>query len=104
MEENNKVVLLKDLIGIVQSDSFSEYIDNCHFTFMLMKEIFSQLKNNDEIIFGDLSDDFYSIKRTPTISEMNDSFDNKEAIFSQYELENNFKAYFTMRNNQDVSK
>lgn len=61
-------------------------------------KIYEALLNNDEIILGDASKEFYSVRRTPTLQEEKDNLDKSQMIISQDEnSECNFKIFFTKK-------
>ena len=58
----------------------------------------------DEVVIDNLNDYFYSIKRTPTIFEMEDTFKPDEIIMGIKDyssIKNNFKIYFTRKRDLD---
>lgn len=67
------------------------------FMYMFFLKLYKELKETDEILLGDMGGELYSIKRTPTIQEMQDKLDKSKVIISQGEAENNFKIFFTKK-------
>ena len=63
--------------------------------------LYKQLKENDEIVLGELGGEFYSIKRTPTIQEAQDILDRSKMIVSQGTEENNFKVFFVKKKEEE---
>lgn len=68
---------------------------------LFFKEIYEQLKENDEIVLGNIGGEFYSIKRTPTIAEEQEILDRSKMIVSQGEEKSNFKVFFVKKKEEE---
>ena len=65
-----------------------------------LDDIYDYLKDNDEILFGDLSDTFYALKRFPSVEEEESILESGKILFGNKDDEENvfeFKVLITKK-------
>lgn len=92
--EKDKTILMSDFVSLemefqIKPEKFLE---------LFFMEIYKALQEFDEVIIDEkFSEDFYSIKRTPMIDDVQTEVGKEEVIFAGDEATNNFKVFLTRR-------
>lgn len=97
--EENKIISMKNLLESLDNNKSFQLNENNNLQYakVIFEEIYDKLKVVDEITLEGVSNDLYSIKRIPTISEQEEELDKSKVLFAQDGVIDGFKIYFTRR-------